>query len=106
MVRTKIKPALGVMASKNNWMTLADLLFWARCEAISYHTNVLAIPKEMKFTARSDRKAFSTLVCPDLDHVNIRRSMFFAGIFVNLGECHLTAYRQESHLMDLMKRCE
>ena len=95
----------GVTVCKNNWMTLADLLFWARCEAISYHSNVLAIPKEMKFTSRSDRQAFSTLLNTNVEHHNIRKRMFFAGAFMNLGDCYLTAHRRETHLVeDLVKR--
>ena len=81
--------ALAVFSTKNNWMTLSDLMFWAERDAISFDTNVLAIPKELKFYSFSDQKAFSSALNEPLDHFKMRKLMMNLGAFMSLKRCHL-----------------
>ena len=100
--------ALGVVSCKRNWITLSDLLFWAKCETISWHTNVLAVPREMKFVSRADKVMLSAIMQPDLDHLKLRERMFFTGSVIQLGDCNLGAPDTKAVISTLVRRylCE
>ena len=95
--------ALAVMTTKNNWITLADLLYWAKNDALTWFSCIIAVPKELKMSTLQDHITFSGFKQPFMDHRTIRRNMYDMGSWLNLKCVNLSA-GDGSHILKVLAR--